>query len=41
MADILAAFDALEKKEKAKKPVKSTNKKFVNPLKSSYVPSIS
>merc|ERR1712093_943670 len=35
MADILAAFDALEKKEKAKKPVKSTNKKFVNPLKSS------
>merc|ERR1712230_212650 len=35
MADILAAFDALEKKEKAEKPVKSTNKKFVNPLKSS------
>lgn len=38
MADILAAFDALEKKEKAKKPIKSTNKKFVNPLKSSYAP---
>ncbi|KAG4434327.1 hypothetical protein IFR05_010205 [Cadophora sp. M221] len=34
MADILAAFEALEKNEKSKKPVKSTNKKFVNPLKS-------
>ncbi|CZS94441.1 uncharacterized protein RAG0_04435 [Rhynchosporium agropyri] len=35
MADILAAFDELEKKENSKKPLKSTNKKFVNPLKSS------
>ncbi|KAI9053477.1 hypothetical protein LZ554_002434 [Drepanopeziza brunnea f. sp. 'monogermtubi'] len=35
MADILAAFDELEKKDKASRPVKSTNKKFVNPLKTS------
>ncbi|PBP26419.1 hypothetical protein BUE80_DR002719 [Diplocarpon rosae] len=33
--DVLAALDELDKKDKSKKPPKSTAKKFVNPLKSS------
>ncbi|CAL3962193.1 hypothetical protein PZA11_000579 [Diplocarpon coronariae] len=33
--DVLAALDELDKKDKSKKPLKSTAKKFVNPLKSS------